>query len=67
MANEASKQTRCRDRRPAERLTRLWRLLQWYRQRLDNGGAHIWRLKDGKAVEFTAMAADQYAQDDFWS
>ena len=35
-------------------------------KRLDSPGVHIWRLKDGKAVEFSGVAYDQYAQDDFW-
>lgn len=36
-------------------------------KRLDVTGAHIWRLKDGKAVDFSFGSADQYAQDDFWA
>jgi uncharacterized protein len=35
--------------------------------RLAVDGAHIWSLKDGKAVDFSFGSADQYAQDDFWS
>jgi ketosteroid isomerase-like protein len=35
--------------------------------RLDSPGVHIWRLKDGKAVDFSGLASDPYAQDDFWS
>lgn len=34
---------------------------------LDAEGAHIWRLQDAKAVEFTSMTVDQYADDEFWS
>jgi len=36
-------------------------------KRLDVEGAHIWRLKEGKAVNFSFGSADQHAQDDFWS
>ena len=36
------------------------------RARLDVGGVHIWRVADGKAVEFTGIADDQYAEDAFW-
>jgi uncharacterized protein len=36
-------------------------------KRLDVEGAHIWRLKDGKAVEFSFGSADQHHQDEFWS
>ena len=36
-------------------------------KRLDVTGAHIWRLHDGKAVDFSFGSADQHAQDDFWS
>ena len=36
-------------------------------KRLDADGAHVWRLKDGKAVEFSALTIDQYAHDDFWA
>lgn len=36
-------------------------------KRLDVEGAHIWRLQNGKAVDFSFGSADQYAQDEFWS
>ena len=36
-------------------------------KRLDVTGAHIWRLRDGKAVEFSFGSADQHAQDEFWA
>ena len=34
---------------------------------LDSNFAHIWHLRDGKAVEFFAIARDQYADDEFWA
>jgi hypothetical protein len=34
---------------------------------LDVNGAHIWHLRDGKAVEFWGIPSDQYAQDEFWA
>jgi ketosteroid isomerase-like protein len=33
---------------------------------LDVRGVHIWRVVDGKAVEFRGIADDQYAEDEFW-
>jgi ketosteroid isomerase-like protein len=36
-------------------------------KRLDVAGAHIWRLQDGKAVEFSFGSGDQSAQDEFWA
>jgi ketosteroid isomerase-like protein len=33
---------------------------------LDVNGAHIWHLRDGKAVEFWGIPSDQHAMDDFW-
>jgi ketosteroid isomerase-like protein len=36
------------------------------RPSLDVAGVHIWRVVDGKAVEFSGIADDQYAEDAFW-
>jgi ketosteroid isomerase-like protein len=36
------------------------------RSPLDVRGVHIWRVVDGKAVEFSGIAHDQYADDAFW-
>jgi ketosteroid isomerase-like protein len=33
---------------------------------LDVRGVHVWRVVDGKAVEFEGIAHDQYAEDAFW-
>jgi uncharacterized protein len=36
-------------------------------KRLNVAGAHIWRLKNGEAVDFSFGSTDQHAQDDFWA
>ena len=36
------------------------------RSSLDIQGVHIWRVVDGKAVEFRGTADDVYAEDAFW-
>lgn len=36
------------------------------RSSLDIQGVHIWRVVDGKAVEFRGTADDVYAEDEFW-
>ena len=36
-------------------------------KRLDVTAAHIWTLRDGKAVEFSFGSGDQHAQDEFWA
>lgn len=33
---------------------------------LDIDGAHIWRVHSDKAVSFTGLASDQYAEDEFY-
>jgi ketosteroid isomerase-like protein len=34
---------------------------------LNAPATHVWHVRDGKATEFWAMAADAYATDEFWS
>lgn len=34
---------------------------------LNSPATHVWHVRDGKATEFWAMAADSYATDEFWS
>lgn len=36
------------------------------RSPLDIRGVHMWRVADGKAVEFQSTADDVYAEDAFW-
>jgi uncharacterized protein len=36
-------------------------------KRLESPSAHVWRVEDGRAVEFVALYEDPYAGDDFWS
>jgi hypothetical protein len=33
---------------------------------LDVQGVHVWRVVDGKAVDFRGLTDDQYADDEFW-
>jgi uncharacterized protein len=34
---------------------------------MNNPGAHVWHLRDGKATEFWGVSYDLYATDAFWS
>ncbi|MEA2131103.1 MAG: uncharacterized protein QOJ85_3994 [Solirubrobacteraceae bacterium] len=34
---------------------------------LDVPAVHVWRVQDGKATNFQAFFADQYADDEFWN
>jgi ketosteroid isomerase-like protein len=35
---------------------------------LENGhAAHVWHVRDGKAVEFWGLVEDPYGNDEFWS
>jgi ketosteroid isomerase-like protein len=34
---------------------------------LDMPASHVWHVRHGKAVEFWALAYDQYTEDAFWS
>lgn len=33
----------------------------------DGNAIHVWHVRDGKAVEWRAIAVHQYANDEFWS
>jgi ketosteroid isomerase-like protein len=34
---------------------------------LDMPASHVWHVREGKAVEFWALAYDGYTEDEFWS
>jgi hypothetical protein len=34
---------------------------------LAEAGSHVWRMKDGKAIEFREYHGDEQREDRFWS